>query len=128
MPHQQDHRPAQRLTRSQRWLALILPVAGVWLALSVAARNPDGGRDWPSFIAMGTVGTLVWLGVWIGTMKVLANKAQQSRSTEDRLAETGSRAKLIYGASPSPEPDGAGQGPETDEAVEDGSTAPEEDG
>ena len=100
MPHQQDHRPAQRLTRSQRWLALILPVAGVWLALSVAARNPDGGRDWPSFIAMGTVGTLVWLGVWIGTMKVLANKAQQSRSTEDRLAETGSRAKLIYGAKP----------------------------
>lgn len=126
MPVPEHKRPTQRLTWSQRWLSLWLPVVGVWLVLWVVAKSPEGSRDWPTFLVMGITASAVLAGLWLVTVRMLESKAHDDRSAAEKLAEKGSRAALIYGGSSGTGPSPGAAAPKDAEADEPGSPIEEE--
>ncbi len=119
MPVPEDERLAHRLTRRQKRLLLWMPIVGVWLVLWVIARTPEGDRDWPTFLALGLVASLVLAGLWLVTVRIIESKARDQRSTAEKVAQKGSRAALIYGDSAGTGSPDAGA--EQSDAVADGS-------
>jgi len=85
------------LTKKQRQILLWMPLVGLWALLLVISRNPEGGRDWPSFFMMGILGSLVYVGLWSALIKITCPKPQPSRGVDETLAEGKTRASLIYG-------------------------------
>ncbi len=96
-------RNGTRLSRGQKRVLLWLPIAGLWLVLLLISKNPEGGRDWPSFAMLGVLGTAAVVGVWSGLLKLTESKQADEPDADE--AEPKSRAALIYGNSQAPKAD-----------------------
>ena len=64
--------------------------------LFLVSRGPEGGRDWPSLIMMLVVCGAVYVGIWIALTKITSPTKTKRLPTEQRAAQKGSRAALIY--------------------------------
>ena len=84
------------LSRKQQRTLLWMPLIAVWLVLFMISEGPEGGRDWPSLIMMWVVAGAVYAGVWFALVQITRPQQVDTRSTEEKLADTGSRAALIY--------------------------------
>lgn len=93
-----DGKPTGRgLSRKQQRVLLWMPLIAVWLVLFMISEGPEGDRDWPSLIMMWIVAGVVYTGVWFALIRITRPQRVDTRTTEEKLADTGSRAALIYG-------------------------------
>ncbi|MDI9584214.1 MAG: hypothetical protein QM473_08355 [Acidobacteriota bacterium] len=82
------------LTASQKRTLLWMPAVGLWLVLFLVSKNPEGGRDWSSFLLLGASGTVAYVIVWAGLMRLTDAK---KRKAAEKEAAPKSRAEAIYG-------------------------------
>lgn len=111
MRHDDDRPTGHGLSRKQQRMLLWMPLIAVWLVLFMISERPEGGRDWPSLIMMWVVAGAVYAGVWYALVQITRPQQVDTRSTEEKVAETGSRAALIYDK---------GEGDEEEEKGEEG--------
>lgn len=70
-----------------------MPAVGLWLVLFLISKNPEGGRDWSSLLLLGASGTVAYVIVWAGLMRVTDAK----KKAAEKEAAPKSRAEAIYG-------------------------------
>lgn len=92
------------LTASQKRTLLWMPAVGLWLVLFLVSKNPEGGRDWSSLLLLGAFGTVAYVIVWAGLMRLTDAK---KRAAEKETAPK-SRAEAIYGPKHADEADDSG--------------------
>lgn len=90
--HSHDHR--RGLTARQKRTLLWMPVLGLWLVLLLVSKNPEGGRDWSSFALLGFSGTVAFVIVWAGLMRMTDGKKNASAQ---EASGPKSRAEAVYG-------------------------------
>lgn len=70
-----------------------MPAVGLWLVLFLVSKDPEGGRDWSSWLLLGASGTVAYVIVWAGLMRLTDAKKRERR----RKAHQKSRAEAITG-------------------------------
>ena len=102
MPGSSSRPPQVGLTPSQRRILLWMPLLAIEAVMYLVSKPVDGPRNWGDMIVVWVFAGALYLGVW-WAMSLATRPAGPPPTTEEKVAERGSRAAVIYGKGEAPE-------------------------